>query len=957
MARAGAPPAQPTSYNDYSAPAAVSEKFLPTALKTTLNLPVTAFPMKANLPQNEPKMLARWAEQDIYGAIRRARRGAPPFTLHDGPPYANGPIHLGTALNKIVKDFIVKSKTMAGFDAPYVPGWDCHGLPIEIQVDQQLGAKKAGLAPMAVRRACREYALKFVELHKRQFQRLGVFGQWAEPYLTLTPSYEATIARLLLQFIRDGYAYKGLRTVYWCIHDRTALAEAEIEYAPHESPSVWVKYAYAGGALPFALPAGAALAGVIWTTTPWTLPASLALAFHPDLEYVAVRASNGEVYILAAALVAATAERGGWTVAEQLARFPGRTMEGVRFRHPWLAREVPGVLADYVTTEQGTGIVHTAPGHGAEDFVTGQRYGLPVLSPVDAGGHFTGAETAPFEGQQIFAANAKILDHLQSLGALMASAPLSHSYPHCWRCHRPVIFRATEQWFIGMERNELRGKALQAIQTVRWDPAWGQERIGNMLAARPDWCISRQRVWGVPIPVLACAACGEYLRNDQVDAKIVEIFARDGSDAWFTRPAADFVPAGVRCGCGGGEFTPERDIVDVWFESGSSFAAVLQDRGEVADWYCEGGDQYRGWFHSSLLVSVGTRKQAPYRGVLSHGWVLDAAGRAMHKSLGNVIEPEKVTAEYGAEVLRLWVASVDFREDVRISGEMLGRLSEAYRKIRNTFRYLLGNLHGFDPVRDAVPEAELEELDRHLLHELAVNRHACQEDYAAFAFHRVYQRLYEFCSVSLSAIYLDVVKDRLYASGAAAPERRSAQTALWRTAEYLVRLFAPLLPFTAEEVWGQLPGTTLNGQPREASVHVALWPEGDTVAASGEAERWAVLMRARDLALAALEAPRKAGEIGSSLEARVILAAPAEERAVLEAYGRDRLAELFIVSQVELASAATDAMTAAFAPANGAKCARCWQYRELAPSTFAGEPHLLCARCRQVLQAWEDGAK
>jgi len=931
------------------------------SFKATLNLPQTPFPMKANLPATEPAWLERWRQQDLYAQIRAARKGRPVFLLHDGPPYANGAIHLGTALNKVVKDFIIKSKTMAGFDAPYVPGWDCHGLPIEIKVDQELGPRKAGMSVVEIRRRCEEYARKYVALQRAGFERLAVFGQWEEPYLTLNPSYEAAIAEQILTFIREGYAYKGLRAVLWCLHDETALAEAEVEYQLHTSPTVWVRYAYAGGALPAGLE-GSALYAAVWTTTPWTLPASMALAFHPELEYVAVRSRTGEIYLMAEARLAATSDAvgAGWGEADVVARFRGRELEGVSFRHPWLEREIPAVLADYITTDQGSGIVHTAPGHGAEDFATGEKYQLPVLCPVDGEGRFFGPETAPFTGQKIFDANPAIVAHLRTVGALLAEAPLEHSYPHCWRCHNPIIYRATEQWFIGMDRGGLRQRALEAIGKVRWLPSWGEERIRQMVATRPDWCISRQRVWGVPIPVLACAQCHQYLRDDATDRRIVAAFAARGANAWFTEPPAAFLAPGVRCaGCGHGQFAQERDIVDVWFESGCSQAAVLNASTGLpfpADLYLEGGDQYRGWFQSSLLVAVGTRGEAPYRQTLTHGWVTDAAGHTMHKSLGNAIEPEAITGAYGAEILRLWVASSDYREEISLSPELLQRLAEAYRKVRNTLRYLLGNLQGFEPGRDALATDALADLDRRLLRQTARLALEVERDYADYAFHRGYRRLADFVSVELSAFYLDVIRDRLYTSAPLSPDRRSAQTVLWRMLDTLTRLLAPLLPFTTDEVWAEMGATGLRPPASGASVHlqtyvqVASWfPEG--LEAPEEDARWQRLLAWREEVLKALEPARQQKQIGTGLEARVVLRAPAADAALLEAE-LGQLPALFIVSQVKIEPGTTAAVVVE--RAEGAKCERCWNY-----STAVGEDAAnptLCDRCRRVLEEREAAA-
>ena len=938
----------------------------PLELKKTINLPKTDFSMRANLPVNEPKWLEKWEKNGIYGKIRESRRGRPTYILHDGPPYANGPIHEGHALNKCLKDFVVKSRTMAGYDSPYVPGWDCHGLPIEVKVDESLGRKKLEMPAISVRRACRTYAEKYLNLQREQFRRLGILGRWDQPYSTMTPRYESVIVRTLFDFMEHGAVYKGLRPVYWCIKDKTALAEAEVEYAMHTSPSVWVKYLMTSDpATVDAKLAGRTVNTIIWTTTPWTLPASMAVAFHPELEYVALE-HNGEYYIVADALAKTTIEKCGLAPATEAARFPGSRLERVTFAHPFLDRPVLGVLANYVTTDQGTGAVHTAPSHGADDFYTGTKYKLDQTCNVDEGGALRHG-LPEYDGMTVFEANAPIIDLLKARGVLMGESRIEHSYPHCWRCHSPVIFRATEQWFISMESpvedSTLRQRALDEIKKVKWHPAWGEERISNMIATRPDWCISRQRVWGVPIAVFFCEGCGRLLESKESHTAVVDLFAREGADAWYTRDAKDILPSGTKCGCGGTAFRKEMDIIDVWFESGSSHAAVLGHEPDLpwpADLYLEGGDQYRGWFHSSLLCAVGTRGRSPYRAVATNGWTLDPQGRATSKSLGNGIDPVEIAKKMGGEIIRLWVASVDFQEDVTVSEELMQRVSENYRKIRNTFRYILGSLDDFVPDEHALEFDDMQPLDRYMLLRTADLADQVRKWYENFEFHRIYHQVNEFCTVDLSNVYFDVLKDRLYTSAPASSARRSAQTAVWRIGEALVRLVAPIMSFTADEIWGYLPKMT----DRPESVHIAVFPEtvditghkADTAKTEALRKDFDLLMSARDAALKQLETARQEKLIGSALEAVITIEAPPDAAALLERYKND-LRFLLIVSGVAVKSLpggnGTSPMRVLVDKAPGTKCERCWNY-----STQVGSSDrypTVCERCLAALEEIERG--
>ncbi len=915
-----------------------------------MNLPSTAFPMKANLARREPEILSYWQKKDIYRKIQEKNSTKTPFILHDGPPYANGHIHMGHALNKVLKDIIIKFKAMRGFYTPYVPGWDCHGLPIEHQVDKNLGSKKYETPLVEKRKLCRDYAQKFINIQRDEFMRLGVLGDWQRPYITMDYHYEAAIAKAFIDIFKKGYVYRGKKPVHWCPTCVTALAEAEVEYAEKISPSIYVRFRL------FKEDADRQFGQeevylVIWTTTPWTLPANLALAVHPEVKYVALKTEEG-IYLVAEALKERLSETIGLK-GEVIKEFKGEELQGLRAHHPFIERLSRVVTADFVTTEDGTGVVHIAPGHGEDDYLIGIKEGLDIYAPVDDRGRFT-TDALGLKGEFVFKANEQIIERLRQSGALLGADEISHSYPHCWRCKRPVIFRATEQWFISVEKNELRKRCLDEIDRVQWVPRWGRERIYSMMTGRPDWCISRQRAWGVPITIITCASCGEPVTDEEVFERILESFRQRGADAWFLTPEEDYLGSGYSCkNCGSTDFKKETDILDVWFDSGVSHIAVCEQDERLkwpAEMYLEGSDQHRGWFQSSLITSVALKERAPYDTVLTHGFVVDGKGKKMSKSLGNVISPSDIIKQHGAEILRLWASAEDYRDDIRLSREILNRLIEAYRKIRNTCRFLLGNISDFDH-KDY--SGELLEIDRWAMSRLHRLTDKVTRAYENYDFHEVFHRIYNFCVVDMSSFYLDILKDRLYTFKKDSPQRRAAQWTLKEILHCLIRLMAPVLSFTAEELWQHLDFKETE------SVFLADFPEVKEEFIDDELEKkWKGLIELRDLVNKALEQKRVEKVIGNSLEALVNLYLDEDRMALIEDY-REFLPALFIVSQVRVdgfserpegAVEFEDAEGVAILVehAQGKKCQRCWNWSETVGS-FEDDPNV-CSRCYQVLK-------
>lgn len=919
--------------------------------------------MKADLVRREPEFRKKWDEMDLYGLIRKARAGCPKYILHDGPPYPTGDLHIGTGLNKILKDLVVKYKTMQGYDAPYVPGWDCHGLPIEHRVMQELGPKAKELSKAQIRDRCRQYAMKFVALQREQFKALGVLGDWENPYLTLQPEYEAGVIDVFRVMVQRGFIYRSLKPIHWCIECETALAEAELEYSDEVSPSIYVNFPMTDDVSDlFGKADVQTIAMMIWTTTPWTLPANLAIAVHPEAEYVLIeyqnpRTSRLEATIVAERLADSLMQFLGINNFKRVGKTLGKQLAGRRYRHVFMKRVSPVVLADYVSLTDGTGCVHTAPGHGQEDYITGRNNGLPALSPVDSQGIFT-AEAGPFKGMNIYDGNAAIVKHLDELGVLLHAEEIKHSYPHCWRCNKPVIFRATEQWFVSVDHNQMRKAALECIKNVKWVPAWGMERIAGMVAERPDWCISRQRAWGVPIPAFYCTSCGAVLLNADSVAAVRDVFRKEGADSWFSNTAVHFLKPDTRCAhCGGRQFRQESDIFDVWFESGSSWRSVLCERDSLAfpaDMYLEGQDQHRGWFQLSLLPAVATRDCAPYRTVLTHGFVVDEKGEKMSKSKGNFISVEEAVKKFGGDITRLWTSSLDYRNDMSVSFPLIERMSDAYRRIRNTFRYLLGCIHDFNPATDSVPYAELPEIDRWALGRTQILVRDVTRAMEDYEFHKLYHLIHNFCAVDMSAIYLDILKDRVYTSGRTSKERRAAQTVFHHVLLTLVRLCAPVLSYTADEVWWHIE----HKDEDVPSVHLAHWPKPNLAWVDEKLNaKWDRLMTVRSDVARQLEKARAAKLIGSALEAHVTLATQDEKLYDFLKAAEADLPTLFITSQVTLIKGDLPGgekgvdipeLCILVEVSKYPKCERCWNYRQ---SVGQDKEHpTLCARCVGVVK-------
>ena len=925
---------------------------------STVNLPQTKFPMKANLPVREQDIISFWSNIDVYSKMCQNNREKEKFVFHDGPPYANGHIHMGHALNKVLKDIIVKYKSMKGHYTYFIPGWDCHGLPIEYQLFKELKVNKSEINILDFRKKAKEFAEKFASVQKDEFIRLGTFADWENPYLTMTPEYELGIVHVFKELVKAGYIYRAKKPIYWCMYCETALAEAEVEYADHISPSIYVKFPVVN--LPESLKSLSApsLSVVIWTTTPWTLPANVALAFHPEYEYVVLECDSGdgkkENLIFAKALLENVTNKLGIKNYKILKTLKGKELEKIKCKNPVVDRESVGILAEFVQLDEGSGVVHIAPGHGQEDYQIGLKYRLPVLSPVNEKGIFT-EEVSEFSGHKVFAANELIVNKLKENSLLLFEEKVSHSYPHCWRCKHAIIFRATEQWFMSVEHNNLRNRLCESIKKVKWVPEYGENRITSMVELRPDWCLSRQRYWGVPIPAVYCSKCGKSMLNLEIIEKFEKFISKESTDAWYIHPVEDFIPAGLKCSCGNNEFRKENDILDVWFDSGSSHEAVLKSRQGVnwpSDMYLEGSDQHRGWFQTSLITAVALYDRAPYNIVLTHGFIVDGEGKKMSKSTGNVVAPQEIIKKYGADILRLWVSASDYSEDIRISNEIVERIVESYRKIRNTIRYLLANLHEFDCSKDKISYSDLMEIDRWMLHRGQKLIEKVNNAYDNYAFHTVVFEINNFCVLDLSGFYLDILKDRLYVFKKKSKERLSAQTTLFEILHTLLRLIAPVLSFTAEESWQYLKELT-DGEKynKDDSVFFNGFPlVNKSMIDSGLDSKWTEIVQVREKVYNALEQARKNGLIHSSLEAKVKLTVHDKELHQLLKKYEDmpmgtNLKTVFIVSQIELNLDANLKDTAvSIDHADGEKCERCWNWSVDVDS--AG----LCGRCRNILE-------